>query len=276
MALDFVDLVLWGRRISSQQRARQTAVSRTMSGTYLRVGLDLLERLLPDIALDLPGGENVSLSEDLLNLLERPAGRLGEHEEDVDERSIVERAEDEVRLPRDGRQPGRHRPRKREVEHPVGGCRHRHGLGADAHREDFCRVRPRDGAHGDRVGADEEVGEDDDRLRDSVMARDDPHTVAVDIAPCAEAALEAANEEEPEAHQESASEEHRTATPLVDVDDGGNGQDHVENILHRVRNEVTAATGETGTLEYVDDIVPVVRSSVGRCHRKTGHRVRTS
>ena len=81
---------------------------------------DLVERLLADIALDLPGGENVSLSEDLLNLLERPAGRLGEHEEDVDERSKVERAEDEVRLPCDCREPWGYSPGESKVEQPIG------------------------------------------------------------------------------------------------------------------------------------------------------------
>ena len=91
-----------------------------------------------------------------------------------------------------------------------------------------------------------------------------------------EAALQTTDEEEPEAHEEGTGEEHGTTTPLVDVDDSGDREHDVEDVLDGVGDEVTAATGETGTLEYVDDIVPVARSSVRRCHRKAGHRVRTS
>ena len=71
-----------------------------------------------------------------------------------------------------------------------------------------------------------------------------------------EAALQTTDEEEPEAHQESAGEEHRTATPLVDVDDRGDGEGNVEDILDRVGDEVAAATSETRALEDVDDVVP--------------------
>ena len=85
--------------------------------------LDVLEGLLADVALDLPGGEDVALGEDILDLLERAASSLGEHEEDVDERGEVERAEDEVRLPRDVRQARGDRPREREVERPVRRCK---------------------------------------------------------------------------------------------------------------------------------------------------------
>ena len=85
--------------------------------------LDVLEGLLADVALDLPGSEDVALGEDVLDLLKRAAGSLGEHEEDVDERSKVERAEDEVRLPRDVRQTGGYGPREREVECPVRRCK---------------------------------------------------------------------------------------------------------------------------------------------------------
>ena len=64
----------------------------------------------------------MTLREHILDLLERPAGRLGEHEEDVDERAKVERAEDEVRLPRDVRKARGDRPREREIECPVRRC----------------------------------------------------------------------------------------------------------------------------------------------------------
>ena len=124
---------------------------------------------------------------------------------------------------------------------------------------EFGRVCPGDGAHGDGEGADEEVGEDDDRLRDPVVAVDHPDAVAVDDAPVAEAALEATDEEEPEAHEEGTGEEHGTTTPLVDVDDSGDREHDVEDVLDGVGDEVTATTSETGTLEDVDDVVPAAR-----------------
>lgn len=44
---------------------------------------------------------------------------------------------------------------------------------------------------------------------------------AVDRAPVPEAALQPANEHEPEAHEQCPDEQHGPAAPLVDVDDGG-------------------------------------------------------
>ena len=143
---------------------------------------DVLEGLLADAAVDLPGGERVALGEDVLDLLERAAGRLGEAEEDVDEGRKVERAEDEVRLVRDRRQARRHRPREREVEEPVRRGRDGDGLGAHAHREDLRGVRPRDGAHGDGEGADEEVGADDDALGDALVVVDDPDACGSEVS----------------------------------------------------------------------------------------------
>ena len=42
--------------------------------------LNLLEGLLPNIALDLPSSKGVSLGEHIFNLLERPTGGFGETE----------------------------------------------------------------------------------------------------------------------------------------------------------------------------------------------------
>lgn len=94
------------------------------------VAHDVLERLLADVALDVPRGEDVALVEDVLDLLERASGRLGEHEEDMDEGGEVERAEDEIRLVRDRGETGGNRPREREVEHPVRSCACEASVGA--------------------------------------------------------------------------------------------------------------------------------------------------
>ncbi len=83
-------------------------------------------------------------------------------------------------------------------------------------------------------------------------------TAAVDGAPLAEAAaLQTADDLKPEAHEQGTGEEHATTTPAVNVDDGGNGECYVEDVLDRRRDEVTAAAGKTSTLADVDDVVPV-------------------
>jgi hypothetical protein len=62
----------------------------------------------------------VALLEDLFDFLERAADGLGEHEEHVDERGEVERAEDEVGLPCDGVQTRGNGESEGGVECPVG------------------------------------------------------------------------------------------------------------------------------------------------------------
>lgn len=128
-------------------------------------------------------------------------------------------------------------------------------LSAHAHGEDLGGVRPRNRAHSDGETADEEVGEDDDCLRDTVMVTDDPDTVAVNRAPMSIATLKTTDEHEPEAHKERAGEEHRAATPLVNIDDGRDREHDVEHVLNRVRDEVATAAGKASALEDVDDVV---------------------
>ena len=182
---------------------------------------DLVERLLADIALDLPGREDMALCEDLLDLLERASSSLREHEEEVDSSSKVESAEDEVRLVSDRRKTGRNSPREREVEHPVRGGRDRHGLGANLHREDLGGVCPRDGTERDGERADGEVRAHDDTLGRRIVAVDEPDLGVVELAPVAEATLETTDEHQEEAHGDCAGDDHRATTPFVDEEDSG-------------------------------------------------------
>ena len=94
------------------------------------------------------------------------------------------------------------------------------------------------------------------------MPCDHPYAAPVDLAPRAEAALQPADEEEPEAHEERADEQHGATAPLVDVDDGGDGERDVEHVLDGVGDEVAAAAREAGTLEDVDDVVPMEEENV--------------
>lgn len=55
-----------------------------------------MQRPLPDVALDLPGGEGVAGSKDLFDLLQTSTLGLGIHEEDVDGGSAAEGAVEEV------------------------------------------------------------------------------------------------------------------------------------------------------------------------------------
>jgi hypothetical protein len=189
-----------------------------------------------------------------------------------------------VGLVRDVRQTGRDGVGEREVEHPVRRGRERDGLGADAHWEDLSRVCPGDGAHGDgepihmscmkspmttttttkkgNIRAYEEVRADDDRFCGRVVTGDEPDLSTVGggtvrAPPVSKAALETPDEEEEEAHEEGADEKHWATAPAVDIDDGRDGERDVEDILDGGGDKVAAAAGETGTLEDVDDVVPV-------------------
>lgn len=85
-------------------------------GNMFRLRLDLFQRFLADIISDLPGAEDMSLLEDLFDLLKSPSNSFGIHEEDVDERCKVEGSEDEVRSPSDGRQAWGYGPSEGGIE----------------------------------------------------------------------------------------------------------------------------------------------------------------
>jgi hypothetical protein len=108
---------------------------------------NLLERLPADVPLDSPGGERMSLIENLFDLLESTAGRLRKTEQDVDKRGEVERSEDEIGLKGDVLEARWDGPGEGEVERPVGGSSQRHGLGANTHRKYLGGVSPGDRAH---------------------------------------------------------------------------------------------------------------------------------
>ena len=106
-------------------------------------------------------------------------------------------------------------------------------------------------------------------------------TGTVNLAPLAEAALEATYEHKPEAHHEGTDEKHGATSPAVNVDDSRNctkmlddgspvvttkkrtGHDDVKDILNRVGDEVSTASGQTSTLEDVDNVVPITLVSGG-------------
>lgn len=50
-----------------------------------------------------------------------------------------------------------------------------------------------------------------------------------------EARLDTANEEHPESHEESSDKQHGATTPFVNVDDGGNGERDIKDILDGLR-----------------------------------------
>lgn len=185
----------------------------------------------------------MSLRKHILDLLQRAPLRFREAEEYMDEARKVERREYEVRLVGDVRQAGRHGPRERKVEEPVRGGGERDRLRPHFHGEDLGGVRPRDRTHGDGERAYEKVGADDNSARRPFVSVDDPdglRNVKLVIVrpsamycskltrgapfhrtPSAEMTLKTPDQTEPETHQEKTDEEHRPASPLVDVDDCG-------------------------------------------------------
>ena len=89
-----------------------------VKGGILSLLLNLLEGLLSNIPLDLPGSEGVPLGEYILDLFECPTGSFRETEEHMDERGKVEGSEDKVSLPRNIGKARRHSPSQCKVEHP--------------------------------------------------------------------------------------------------------------------------------------------------------------
>ena len=120
------------RRVPVRGVSRARRQSKETASTHVYILLlrdDLLQRLLPDVALDLPRGEHMALRKHVLDLLQRAPRGLGEAEENMDERRKVERPEDEVRLVGDGGEAWWDGPGEGKVEQPT-----KHSLSAKVNR----------------------------------------------------------------------------------------------------------------------------------------------
>jgi len=194
--------------------------------------LDALRQVVEPAALGLPLPGLAARVEHVVHLLEQLALGLGRREEDVDQCEPVEGAEDHVQLPRDVVQHGRHGVAQDAVPEPVGRGRETDGLGADFGGEDLRGVAPGGGAPGGGKGGDEEVAARDDGGGDGLVVQHDPGDVAVgDFLGLAVDGLQGAVDEEEDHHEEGADEEGAPATPFVDVDDGREGEDDVDDVL---------------------------------------------
>lgn len=103
-----------------------------------RLNITMLSRnSLLSVVLSLPGrstdvGNTVRILEDVLDLFEGLARRLGEEEEDVQEHGGQEDTEDDVGLPADGGESDGDEETQSGVEGPVGGGGQCDGLTPDA------------------------------------------------------------------------------------------------------------------------------------------------
>ncbi len=169
----------------------------------------------------------------------------------MDESGTVEGGKDHVHLPIDAPQQRRDGEGEGAVPGPVGRGGEGDGLGADLGREDLGRVGPGGGAPGDGEGADEEVGHGYDGLGHARVPDECPRDgaqagVAVGAAV---GAFEPADDEEERHHPEGAEEEGRPTAPAVEVEDRGQGECHVEDVLDRGGQERVA---DSGCLHDVD------------------------
>ena len=174
----------------------------------------------------------------------------------MDRHCSVEDAEDDVDFPLDVDESGRYEVGEGEVEDPVCGCGERNCLAADAEREEFGRVDPRDGPPGGGVGRDEEVGASDDGAAGGPA--DLPGFFgdaanATGWGGFAVAGHEACISVHPDGHEGGADEERPAATPSVDEDEGENGHEDVDDVLDRGGDEV-GGTGQTCHTEDVSDV----------------------
>lgn len=83
-----------------------------------------------------------------INLLQGSPGGLGVHEEHMEGHDRAENPKDDVRLPLDVGEGGRHEIGERKVEDPVAGCGETDALCAVFEREDFGGVDPGSGGLG--------------------------------------------------------------------------------------------------------------------------------
>ena len=192
-----------------------------------------------------------------LHLLQRLPRRLRERQQHMHEHRDVEDAKDDVRLPLYVFKGWRDEVAQREIERPVRGRGQRDRLAAHAQRVEFRRVDPGDGAPGRSVRGDEEVGAGDDGL--GRRARDGPGGLGrvVDALGAGVVAVgfqEPAVCEHPGHHAEGAEEEGRAAAPAVDEEEGGDGEDDVDDVLDAGGDEEVVA-GEAGHGEDVGDVV---------------------
>lgn len=206
--------------------------------------LDLLLEFVETAALagGPPGGD--ARVEYVVHLLEGEALGLGRHQEHVDEGGGVEGAEDVVHVVGNIPQQWRDGEGEDHVEEPVGrGCQ-ADGLSPNLAGEDLGRVGPGYGAPGGGEAGDEQVRARDDGARDGPVVEDDPGDVLVlDGAGLvrvglAVVLLQGAADEQPRHHQEGADDQGRSAAELVEVDDGWEGHDHIDNVLNRRGEEL--------------------------------------
>ena len=121
---------------------------------------------------------------------------------------------------------------------------------------------------GDGEGADEEVGEDDDGEGDAAVVAEDPGDGAEGAVGGREGsavdAFQAADDEQEQHHEEGADEERGPAPPFVEEEDGREGEDDVEDVLDRGRQE---RVGHAGGIHHVDDVIHPAQH-----HRSAGNR----
>lgn len=216
-------------------------VGANLEVALLDLALQLFELAAPVVLF--PGRD--ARVEDVVHLLEGETLCLGRHERHVDEGGGVEGAKDVVHLEVDVPQQGGHGKGQDAVPEPVGRRRQADGLGADLAGEDLGRVRPADGAPGGGEGSDEEVRTGDDGRRHGPVLVHDPADVAVVVVERRRARvglpvvlLQRADDEEPRHHQERADDQGRAPAELVEVDDGRECHDDVDDILDRGREEL--------------------------------------
>ena len=271
-----------GRRLNSSCLWRAVFVLVMLGYGELLFGIQLTALKADGVLVDvgLPSGRSEisdaprgGVIEDLLDLLKKLLGGLGEQEEHVPEHAEAEDGEDNVHLPFDVLKPWWHEVRKGEVEDPVGRGAKRDGLSTNAERVEFWWIDPRDWAPGWCVRGNEEVGACNDsrgwvtgdghRLSCVVeLARGRRHGVVSE---------ERSIDDEPSHHQEGTDKQGRTTTPSVDPEKSWNGHNHVNDELDgRGQQDVAAEAG------HGEDVGDVVHHDVHSSPESPCQRVRYS
>lgn len=172
--------------------------------------------------------------EDLVHLLERLAGSLGERQEDVDGHGHREAAKNDVALPLNVVESGRDKVAESKVERPVTGGGDRVALASQSVTEEFGNVDPRDRAPCGCKRGDEQVGAGNDGFGSGTLDfPSDDRVVRVGIVVTV-ACHETGDRKEPNGHKGRTDQESGATAPSVDIEERRHGHEDVDDVLNPV------------------------------------------
>lgn len=173
--------------------------------------------------------------------------------EDVDGHQEVEASKEQVETKSDLLHEDRNDKVEDPVEEPVGSGGEGDTHGTDTEREDFGRVDPAHRTPSGGKRCDKEVDAGDHTVALGAGNMHGPFAIIANVP--VTGSHDTTDNPQENRHERSTGDHGRTATPLVDEKNGGNGHDNVDDIVD-TRSEQSSflAVTDTGLLEKKDDV----------------------